>query len=163
MRSLALLLSALALMGAGANWRTFHARGITVRYPPGWFATATRLTPVTAPPQIIAVASYRLPPDSGGANGCQPKAAIDRLPPTGAFIFGWEYGSDVFRPAFPPRPKHFSLKNYASYECMGLSYMLRFRQAGRFFQIHVVLGKRASTAQRAAVLRILDSFSAKPT
>ncbi len=145
------------LTGAGANWRTFHARGITVHYPPGWFATATRLTPVTSPPQILAVASYRLPPDSGGADGCQPKAALDRLPPTGAFIFGWEYGRDTFRRAFPPRPKHFSLKNYASYECMGPSYMLRFRQAGRFFQIHVVLGRHAS---RATVLRVLDSFNA---
>ncbi len=107
-RSLALLLSTIVLTGAGANWRTFHARGITVHYPPGWFATATRLTPVTSPPQILAVASYRLPPDSGGADGCQPKAALDRLPPTGAFIFGWEYGRDTFRRAFPPRPKDFS-------------------------------------------------------
>lgn len=157
---MALALSALAF--TGANWHSFHAQGITVRYPTGWFATARALTPVTAPPQILAVASYPLPRDSSGADGCEPKAALDRMPPTGAFMFGWEYGRDIYKRAFPPRPKHFSLKNYASYECMGPSYMLRFRQAGRFFQIHVVLGKRASTARRAAVLRILDSFSAKP-
>ena len=48
------------------------------------------------------------------------------------------------------------------YECIGPSYMVRFRQAGRFFQIHIVLGTRASAARRAAVLRILDSFTAKP-
>ncbi len=145
----------------GADPHTFRSQGISVRYPPGWFATARRLTPVTSPPQILAVASYPLPRGSSGADGCQPKEALDRMPPTGAFIFGWEYGPDIFTRAFPPRPRHFRLKNYATYECLGASYMLRFRQAGRFFQIHVVLGKRASGATRATVLRILDSFAAK--
>jgi hypothetical protein len=74
MRLLALLLSALAL--TGANWRTFRADRITVRY--------------TEPSQILALASYLLPRGSGGANGCQPKEALDRLPAAGAFIFGWE-------------------------------------------------------------------------
>ena len=69
----------------------------------------------------------------------------------------------MFRKAFPPHPTHFRLKNFAMYECMGASYMVRFRQAGRFFQIHIVLGTRASAARRAGVLRILDSFTAKPT
>ena len=159
MRLLALLVSGLAL--TGASWDTFRAQGISVRYPPAWFATARHLTPVTSPPQILAVASYRLPRGSGGANGCQPTEALDRMPPTGAFIFGWEYGPDVYKRAFPPRPKHFRLKNYAAYECLGPSYMLRFRQAGRFFQIHVVLGRRATGATRATVLSILDTFSAK--
>lgn len=160
MRPLALLLSALAL--TGASWHTVRSQRITVQYPPGWFATTRPLTPVTTPPQIIAVASYALPRGSDGADGCQPKAALDRLPPTGAFIFGWEYGRNVYRPAFPPRPRHFTLKNFGRYECLGPSYMVRFRQAGRFFQIHVVLGRRASRATRATVLRILDGFTARP-
>jgi hypothetical protein len=84
------------------------------------------------------------------------------MPPTGAFIFGWEYGSGSRRD-FPARPRHFRLKNFGPYECLGPSYMMRFRQAGRFFQIHVVLGKRASKVRRATVLRILDTFRAKPT
>lgn len=161
MRLLAVLAGAVALTGGG--WPTFHAQGVSVRYPPGWFASAQRLTPVTSPPQILAVASYPLPRNSDGADGCEPKEALDSMPPNGAFIFGWEYGRNTYRPAFPPRPRHFRLKNLGSYECVGPSYMLRFRQAGRFFQIHVVLGRHASNARRAAVLRLLDSFSAKST
>ena len=61
-------------------------------YPTGWYATMQALTPVTSPRQVLAVASYPLPSDSSGADGCQPKEALNRLPPTGAFIFGWEYG-----------------------------------------------------------------------
>ena len=158
MRLLALLVSALAL--TGASWHTFRAHGVSVRYPPGWFATARGLTPVTSPQQILAVASYRLPRGSGGANGCQPKEALDRMPLTGAFIFGWEYGPRSKRD-FPLRPKHFRLTHYARYECLGPSYMLRFRQAGRFFQLHVAFGRRASRATRATVVHILDTFSAK--
>jgi hypothetical protein len=40
--------------------------------------------------------------------------------------------------------------------------MLRFRTAGRFFQVHIVLGPRASRATRDRVVGILDSFRAKP-
>jgi hypothetical protein len=39
--------------------------------------------------------------------------------------------------------------------------MTRFREAGRFFQIHVILGKRASPETRRIVLRILDTFTAR--
>ena len=131
-----------------------------MHYPPAWFATGRSLTPVTAPPQILAVASYPLPRDDDGANGCRPEEALERLPATGAFIFGWEFGPDVYRRAFPQRPRHFRPKNHGNYECLGPSYLLRFREAGRFFQIHIVLGTRANGATRATVLRILDSFKA---
>jgi hypothetical protein len=146
------------------SWRTFRADGISVRYPPLWHATARRLTLVTYPPQIIAVASYQLPHGNGGADGCSPKEALDRLQPAGAFIFGWEYtqpGSFRNRD-FPPRPEHFRLTHFSRYEYGGPSYLLRFRQAGRFFQIHVALGRRASRATQATALRVLDTFHAKP-
>jgi hypothetical protein len=45
---------------------------------------------------------------------------------------------------------------------MGHSYALRFRAAGRAFQIHVYLGPKANAATRVTVLRVLDSFHAKP-
>ena len=67
MKLLVLLAAALAL--TASNWHIFRAHGISVRYPSGWFATARRLTLVTYPPQIIAVASYRLPRGNGGADG----------------------------------------------------------------------------------------------
>jgi hypothetical protein len=111
----------------------------------------------------LAVASYRLPRDSGGADGCRPSEALDRLPPGGAFVYGWDYRSIPHRSGFrksdfPPRPRHFRLARFAHYECAGPSFMIRFRQAGRFLQIHVALGTRATPATRATVLRILDSL-----
>ena len=162
MRLLAVLAAAFGLTSSG--WHTFRAHGISVRYPARWHATAQRLTLVTYPPQIVAVASYPLPRGNGGADGCSPKQALDRLQPAGAFIFGWEFTQPGSRRKrdFPPRPKHFRLTHFARYECGGPSYLLRFRQAGRYFQIHIALGRRASKATRATVLRIVDSFHAKP-
>jgi len=89
------------------------------------------------------------------------------MPPNGAFIYGWEYGDLRGRIGarardFPKRPEHFRLSGFARYECLGRSYMLRFRESGRFFQIHIAFGTRASTATRTAALRILDSFRARP-
>ena len=85
------------------------------------------------------------------------------MPPNGAFVFAWEYArpsplGPIRARDFPPRPTHFRLTGFARYECLGPSYMLRFRQSGRFFQVHVAFGRRASTAMRAIVLRILDSI-----
>jgi hypothetical protein len=39
--------------------------------------------------------------------------------------------------------------------------MLVFRDSGRFFQLHITLGRRATAATRREVLTILDSFRAK--
>ena len=63
--------------------------------------------------------------------------------------------------AFPPRSKRFALTHFERFECLGPSYLLRFRQAGRYFQIHVSLGAHTTRATRAAVLQVLDSFSAR--
>jgi hypothetical protein len=155
------LLGVLALTACSSSspWRTFHARGVTVRYPPGWFATGHALTPVTSPVQVLAVASYPLPRNDRGADGCSPKAALDRLPTDGAFIFGWEYGAaQSSRP--PPRPKHFELAGLTHFECLGPSYKVDFREAGRWFQIHIVLGRQATPDTNKTVLRVLDSFRA---
>jgi hypothetical protein len=155
------LLGVLALATAcSSSWNTFRAQGISVRYPSGWHATAAPLTPVTSPVQVLAVASYPLPRNDRGADGCMPKQALDALPPDGAFIYGWEYSSSQGE-RFPPRPKHFALKDFAGFECLGPSYVFHFSQAGRFFQVHVAVGQRASAYTRETVLRILDSFSAR--
>jgi hypothetical protein len=147
--------------GTPVQWHTFRARGIGVRYPPGWFATAQPLTAVTAPQQILAVASYRFRPDIARADGCEPKEAFDRLPPTGAFIFGWESGE--VSPLPPRRPKHFKLTGLGHHECLGVGpgYMLSFSDNGRAFTVEIAFGKRATSKTRASVLRILNSFTAK--
>jgi hypothetical protein len=138
-------------------WLTFHAHGVAVRYPHGWDATARPLTPVTAPAEVLAVGSFRLPRGPGGADGCEPKEALDRLPPGGAFVYAIEYGFGSRRD-FPPRPRRFRLTGFARYECLGPSYTIRFRDEGRFFQVHVAFGRRAGAAVRATALRVLDSF-----
>jgi len=148
--------------GSSSEWRTLRTDCVSIRYPPGWHATKQPLTPVSDPPQVLAVASYPLPRDSSGANGCQPKEALERLPLTGAFIFGWEYANPK-RPGlrerdFPPRSKRFTLTGFAQYECAGPGCMARFRDAGRLFQIHIAFGRQASAATRRTALRVLDSF-----
>jgi hypothetical protein len=163
MRRLPLLaLSVLVLTTAcSSSWNTFRANGLSIRYPKGWSASSHRLTPVTSPPQVLAIGSYTLPDGSRGANGCQPKEALDRMPSSGVFIFGWEYSGGVTGLDFPPRPRHFRLTGFADYECLGPSYLLRFRVAGRFFQIHVAFGPHASASTRATALRVLDSLKAR--
>ena len=169
-RLLALACAALAAATACASsssWKTFRDAGVSVRYPADWHATRRTLTPVTSPVQVLAVASYPLPAGNGGANGCSPKEALDRLPPSGVFLFGWEYDrpalTGVRKSDFPPRPDEFTLGRRAGFECLGPSYVVHFRDAGRRFQIHVVLGPEAGDSQRKTALEILDSFSARPT
>jgi hypothetical protein len=109
----------------------------------------------------MAVASYPFPRDPR-PNGCRPQGTLAAVQPAGAVIFLIEYerfAPSRFRPGdFPPRPRPFRLSGFARYECFGPSFMLRFRQEGRFFQIHVALGRRATAATRATVLRVLDSL-----
>jgi hypothetical protein len=167
MRLLAVLAALAVLLAgcAGSSWQTWRGRGVSVRIPPGWHATSSRLTPVTWPVQFIAVASYPLPQGAAGADGCEPKEAVDRLPAGGAFLFGWEYTGFPWsdrRAAqladFPPRPRRFRLTHRGRYECLDHSYLLRFRSAGRYFQVHVLLGGQASARTRALALGVLDSL-----
>jgi hypothetical protein len=155
-----------AVWSSSSSWILYKSQGVSLRYPPSWHATTTPLTHVTDPEQVVAIASYPLPTSNRGDDGCQPKEALDHLPATGAFIFGWEHPADSgFGPPrasdFPVRPAHFKLIHYAQHECSGPGYMLVFRDNGRFFQLHVALGRHATAATRHKILEILDSFKAK--
>lgn len=140
--------------------RVYRDDGVSVRYPAGWDATSRPLTHVTNPVQVLAVASFRLPRSNRGDDGCEPKEALDRRPADGAFIYGWEFSS-LQGERFSSRPEHFSLTDFEQYECLGPSYRLQFRQAGRLINIHVSLGPKASSETRQTVLRILDSLRVK--
>jgi hypothetical protein len=154
---------ALAGCASSTSWKTFRDRGVSVRIPAGWDATRRPLTPVTSPVQVLAVASYRLPRGKDGADGCSPKEALDRLPAKGVFVFGWEYDrpalTGVRKSDFPPRPTHFELGRRTGFECLGASYVVHFRAAGRLFQVHIVLGPKAGDAERKTALRVLDSIT----
>src|SRR5689334_9886847 len=167
MRVFALFVVALTLAGCGSSgWRTWQGRGVSVRIPHGWYVTGAHLTPVTWPVQFLAVASYSLPAGDRGADGCEPKSAVDRLPADGAFLFGWEYtgapDGPIRKADFPPRPQRFRLVHLGRYECLDHSYLLRFRSAGRYFQLHVLLGRHASIQTRKLTLRVLDSLAVRP-
>jgi hypothetical protein len=145
--------------------KTFRDDRVSVRYPSDWDATRRRLTPVTSPVQVLAVASYRLPHGNRRAYGCSPKEALDHIPSSGVFIFGWEYDrpglTGVRRSDFPPRPDHFELKDFTESECLGPGYVLSFRERGRLFQVHVVLGPAAGAAERERAVQVLDSFAVR--
>ncbi len=166
--SLFSLAFAAVAIGAGtpSSWHTYRGDRISIRYPPGWTATARPLTAVTSPVQLVAIGSFNFPTNSARPDGLRAQgSASAAIPANGAFIFGWDYGrlpQAELRKSFPPRPQRFRLTGLASSECMGRSYMLLFRAAGRAFQVHVYLGPKATAATRVTVLRILDSFHARP-
>lgn len=144
----------------------FSTDGITVRVPHNWFVTARPLTNVVDPPQRLVVASYPLTQRAADPD-CAPTTALARMPSDGVFIFVLEYkpsgalAGQIRRADFPRRPARFRLTHFARYECFGPSYMLRFRLADRYFQIHVAFGQRAGADERRAALAVLDSLSVK--
>jgi hypothetical protein len=48
-------------------------------------------TAVTSPAQAVSIGSYRIPTNTAGADGCEPKEALDAVSVAGALIFGWDY------------------------------------------------------------------------
>jgi len=143
--------------------RASAGNGISLSYPPGWKLYAPPITSISYPLDRLLLTSF--PAATGG--GCSPTRAENALPPSGALIYVFEYGTaraaslthDVA--AAPPKPAAFALnaRDLGNYECWGVpTYLIRFRAAGRRFQIHVALGAHVTPARRAQVLRILDSL-----
>lgn len=87
---------------------------------------------------------------------CTPRAAIDALPEDGAFIYLLEYRDH--RVAAPERTGPLELGPEESYECMGPSRMVRWREHGHDFQAHVYFGPRASDARKQEARSILNSL-----
>src|SRR5205823_1449752 len=99
----------------------------------------------------FAIANYSI--EHGGE--CAPTTALQALPPDGALAWVIEY-HDTQGNNFPPRPDRFSLdlSSLANYECSGIhaSYMFRFQDAARYFQVQVAFGDRASDEVRNEML-----------
>jgi hypothetical protein len=110
----------------------------------------------------MAVASFPFPTDTR-PNGCRPAGTLARKQPSGAVIFVIDYGTlNPSRSAWPERPTHFKLGAFANYECFGRSYQVRFREAGRHFQLFVSFGRRATSSTRATALHVLNTLTARP-
>jgi hypothetical protein len=147
-----------------ATW-TYRADGLSADVPRGWHVVSRPLTDVSSPVQRLVVTSFgvsRHRPDGG----CSPASALREMPRDGALLFMFEYQGPTHHDAQrePPRPRQFRLdpKTLQPYECMGRSYMMRFRDHGRVFQAHVYLGRRASSRTRDRVLGVLDSLRIRP-
>jgi Tol biopolymer transport system component len=109
------------------------------------------------PKTLFAVANY--PIERGG--DCAPTTALGALPADGALAWAIEY-RDTQGNDFPVRPDRFSLdpSSLSNYECSGThaTYMLRFQDQGRYFQVHVALGEQASGDVRDEMLASLSSL-----
>jgi hypothetical protein len=155
--------------GRGGSHRTSVGSGISIIAPAGWHALGPRVTALVYPVDRLLLTSYRA---KRGGN-CAPDRAEDELPADGALVYLFEYRprvgkvwpSSFRRSDFPRRPTHFTLPQRAigHYECWRVSsYVIRFRAAGRPFQMHIAFGPRAGAARRAQVLRALDSLRIAP-
>jgi hypothetical protein len=79
------------------------------------------------------------------------------MPPDGAFLYVFE-SADGDGAAFPPRSGELALGPLRTYECLGASRMARWREGGRSFQAHVLLGPDAPAALERDARSILDSI-----
>ncbi|HEY5197486.1 MAG TPA: hypothetical protein VIJ51_10720 [Solirubrobacteraceae bacterium] len=128
--------------------------GLSIAVPPGW-QVAFRLTGLAEPYERFTLASFRLSTPPRQARGCGPARAVAAIPADGALAFVLEYPTTgaLSRPSFPPQPKRFALPPGPAqrYECFGSGWLLRFRAAGRSFQVMVALGRSAGRNQARLV------------
>jgi hypothetical protein len=154
------VLSTLAVESVGeASGYRRHADiddGLAITIPDAWTFHQDPTRPIE-PKNVFAVGSWAFP--RGG--GCAPTAAQDELPRDGVLFWLIEYHGDQPVADFPERPERFELdrQTLGVYECSTVpSYMIRFRAAGRFFQVHVAFGPDASESLEPEVLQALESL-----
>lgn len=128
--------------------------GLSISLPANWTFHQDPSGPAE-PRTIFAVGSYAF--STGGE--CAPAFAQRELPADGALFWLIEWRDPTFD--FPVRPASFELdeSTHGFYECsVTSSYLIRFEDQGRYFQVHVSLGERAPDSAVAEVLRALESL-----
>jgi hypothetical protein len=126
---------------------------------PPWRRYDWRLTSVQG--ERLALGTFDLSRSPRDPN-CSPGAAIDALPPDGAFIYVFEYApaTDSARSAFPDGAERvFGAER--PYECLGDSQMVRWQDHRRAFQAHVYFGRDASPDLKRAATSIVNSIQAR--
>lgn len=110
----------------------------------------------------LLLGTFDLPPAPPDRD-CTPRAAIEAVPPDGAFIYLFEYLdlADRFKQRIPERTGEITLGPEMAFECMGESRMAIWRQHGRAFQAHVYIGPRASDELKRDVRSILNSIQVR--
>jgi hypothetical protein len=125
--------------------------GLRLQPPSGWRVKA-------AHGQVALGSEDDFPVPDGQA--CIFPSGARRLAPGGAFAFLFEYEglNRTQRMRFPAFPR-FALRarDRRAYECFGESWLFRWRDRGRAFQVHAYLGERASEQRRRELLAALRS------
>lgn len=143
----------------GWTWRVDQVDGVAVQAPTGWtFKTA--VVGLAEPTALFALGTGSIP--SGG--DCAPTAAIRALPKDGVLLWVLEYRNPGTPYEFPPRRARFDLGPLLGpVECVGeRTHLVSFRQAGRFFQVHVIFGPKAAATLRADAVTALSSLTPEP-
>jgi hypothetical protein len=128
--------------------------GLSIQIPAFWTFHQDPSGPAQ-PRTVFAVGSY--PFSTGGE--CAPVAAQKELPGDGALFWVIEWRDATFD--IPVRPPSFELdeSTHGFYECsVASSYLIRFEDQGRYFQVHVALGEEAPDSVASEVLRALESL-----
>jgi hypothetical protein len=128
--------------------------GLSISVPASWTFHQDPSGPAE-PRTIFAVGSYAF--STGGE--CAPAFAQRELPADGALFWLIEWQDPTF--AFPVRPSSFELdeSTHGFYECsVTSSYLIRFEDQGRYFQVHVSLGESAPGSAATEVLSALESL-----
>jgi hypothetical protein len=139
-----------ARRGHGAPTRR-TVDGISIEVPGGWTLRRDPVPALVEPALPFAVGSWPLP---AGGNGCAPSRAIGAQPATAALFWLYEYRPPgLHRSDFPPQEKRFRLgRPGGPFECLGVrAYRILFRSHGRYFQVHVVLGRHAGRLRHLVV------------
>jgi hypothetical protein len=107
----------------------------------------------------LVLGTFDVPPAPPDPD-CVPRAAIEAMPPDGAFIYLHEY-LDYLKTRIPERTGELTLGPERVYECMGMSRMVAWHENGRAFQAHVFVGPSASDALKSDALSILNSIQVR--
>jgi hypothetical protein len=147
----------------GTGWvgHQDHDDSVTVFTPDTWTWREDPVPTLGEPRILFAAGTWNFPP--GG--DCGPQPALEELPPDGALLWLLEYRVPSNSADFPVRPVRLSLSGEPEvYECATTrpTYLLRFQDGFRYFQIHVAVGEAASEQTRRDVVDVLNSLSAGP-
>jgi hypothetical protein len=137
---------------------------LSVTIPSAWSAKADPIPRFTSPDPVLAVGSWPFPDDPTAS--CAPTRTV---PADGALLWVLESRPDDERgnldpEEFPPRPRSFELRTMSPITAECTEYpgsAVRFREAGRYFTVLVVLGPEAAATCRAVVEQVLQSI--RPT
>jgi hypothetical protein len=130
--------------------------GLSITIPAAWIFHQDPSGPAE-PRTVFGVGTWAFP--RGG--DCAPTSAQEALPPDGGLLWLIEYRKGSDPAEFPARPEHFDLDRdtLGHYECSLVpSYLIRFQDAGRYFQAHVAFGPEASDSLGPEFMQALESL-----